>query len=66
MTASTRSNLALIFSLLTFVLAVVVFAFADGLRRWYSGLFFLLMAIVALLNAARWRSRADAPEDGAP
>ena len=32
-------------------LGVFVLVFADGLSRWYSGFFFLLIGIVALLNA---------------
>lgn len=35
-------------------LAVAVFVFAEGLRRWYSGGFFAVMGIVMLVNAYRW------------
>jgi hypothetical protein len=55
MTKKKMFNLALITGILCVVLSVVVFLFADGLRRWYSGLFFLLIGIVMLLNAFRWR-----------
>jgi len=33
------------------VLAAVILIYADGLRRWYSGLFFALIGAVLLLNA---------------
>jgi hypothetical protein len=32
------------------LLAVIVFVFANGLRRWYSGIFFAIIGTVALLN----------------
>ena len=34
--------------------AVIVFLFADGLRRWYSGIFFAIIGTVTLLNALYW------------
>lgn len=49
------SKLSLVFGILFIVLAVIVFVFADGLRRWYSGIFFALMGTVALVNALRRR-----------
>jgi hypothetical protein len=50
------SKFALTTGILFIVLAVVVFAFADGLRRWYSGMFFALIGAVVLVNAQRSRS----------
>ena len=48
-------RLALWAGIICIVLAVFVFVFADGLRRWYSGLFFAVLGIVALANAGYWR-----------
>ena len=48
------SKMVLILGILCTVLAVIVFVFADGLRRWYSGLFFVLIGAVTLLNAFYW------------
>ena len=31
--------------------AIVVLVFADGARRWYSGLFFAIMGVVVLAYA---------------
>ncbi len=59
MKRQTMSTMALVMGVLCIVLAVVILVFADGLRRWYSGLFFLLMGVVALTSAVRWR-RPDA------
>ena len=42
----------LVMGLACLALAIVIFIFADGLRRFYSGGFFLVMAIV-LLRASR-------------
>ena len=53
------SKLALVSGILCIVLALVVFVFADGLRRWYSGIFFTIMGAVALVNAVRWRRTTD-------
>jgi hypothetical protein len=49
------SKMALMLGILCVVVAVVVLIFADGLRRWYSGLFFVFLAVVMFANAARWR-----------
>ena len=51
MTKKTMRNVALVSGVLFVVLAVIVFVFADGLRRWYSGAFFALLGVVTLLNA---------------
>ena len=42
----------LVMGLACLALAIVIFVFADGLRRFYSGGFFLVMAIV-LIRASR-------------
>jgi cell division protein FtsW (lipid II flippase) len=43
-----------------FVLAILIFIFADGYRRLYSGIFFVVIGAVLLANA--WRSR-DQPDN---
>jgi ABC-type multidrug transport system permease subunit len=55
MNRKTMSKVALVTAIVCIVIAVVVFIFADGLRRWYSGIFFAVMALVMLVNALRWR-----------
>jgi hypothetical protein len=40
------------------VVAVAVFVFADGMRRWYSGIFFAIIGAVALAQALRGRKAA--------
>ena len=50
---------ALVAGILCIVLTVIVFVFADGLRRWYSGIFFAFMGTVLLVNAMRWRRAPD-------
>lgn len=37
--------------ILSVVAAVVIFVFADGARRWYSGIFFVILAVVMLVSA---------------
>ena len=59
MKRETMSKASLVMGVLCLVLALVILVFADGLRRWYSGLFFLLMGAVALTNAIRMRRVAD-------
>ncbi len=56
------SKMALVSGIVCIVMAVIVFTFAEGLRRWYSGGFFALMATVMLVNSLRWR-RAAARRD---
>lgn len=53
------SKLAWVVAILSIILAVVIFVFADGLRRWYSGAFFAIIGTVMLVNALRWRRTAD-------
>ena len=47
-------RLAVVLGVSFLLLAVIVFVFADGLRRWYSGIFFAIIGTVALLNAFYW------------
>ena len=50
-------RVTLVAGILCVVAAVIVFVFADGLRRWYSGIFFAVIAAVMLARAARaWRA----------
>ena len=53
------SKTALIWGVLCIVASVIVFVFADGLRRWYSGIFFAFMGALMLLNAKRWQRETD-------
>ena len=50
---------ALILGIIFLVLAVVVFVFASGGRRWYSGLFFAVIGLVALANTLRFRGPTE-------
>ena len=61
MSKKRMSQWALIIGILLIVLAVVVFALAEGLRRWYSGIFFAFMGTLLLVNAFRWRNHAGNP-----
>jgi hypothetical protein len=53
------NKVTLIVGILCMVLALVIFVFAEDLRRWYSGGFFAIIGTLMLLNAWRWRRRAD-------
>jgi hypothetical protein len=53
MNKDTLRKLALTVGPVCFVLAVAILVFADGPRRWYSGLFFVVMGAVALIGARR-------------
>jgi len=44
-------NAAVVLGILFLLLSLIVFVFADGLRRWYSGIFFAVIGTVTLLNA---------------
>jgi len=55
MRMETMNKVALWIGVLFTVFAVVVFLFADGLRRWYSGIFFAVLGIATLWGA--WRAR---------
>ena len=52
---------SLLLGLLFLCLAVVILVFADGLRRWYSGFFFLLMGLWVVLRA-RFGARKEEPD----
>jgi len=47
--------MSLVLGILCIVVAMIVFVFADGLRRWYSGIFFAMIGTVMLVNFLRWR-----------
>ena len=49
------SRVALVSGIICFVLALIILVFADGLRRWYSGIFFAIIGTVILVNALRSR-----------
>jgi len=44
------TKVGLVFGTLFIVLALVILLFADGLRRWYSGIFFAIIGTVTLAN----------------
>jgi len=48
-------KLPLIMMIVCFALAVVIFVFASGARRIYSGLFFTVIGAVMAVNLWRWR-----------
>ena len=50
MTKGTISKISLATAILFIALAVIVFIFAEGLRRWYSGIFFLLIGIAVFVT----------------
>jgi len=54
MKKNTISKMSLISSILCFALTVIIFVFADGPRRWYSGIFFAMIGLVMLINNRRW------------
>ena len=59
MTRTTMSKIASTTGVVCIVLAVIVLVSVDGLRRWYSGLFFAITGTVMLVNGARWRRGVD-------
>jgi len=44
-------------SIVSFVLAIIIFVFASGARRIYSGLFFALLGIAIIVNAKRLQNK---------
>lgn len=55
----TMRKSVMILGLLFFGLGIVVLVFADGLRRWYSGIFFILIGAVAFANGVARRGEAQ-------
>jgi hypothetical protein len=55
----TMKKLALSLGVVFVGLGVVILVLAEGLRRWYSGIFFVLIGIVALSNALVRREVPD-------
>jgi len=53
MTQGSRRNMAFITGIIFIALSLTVFLLADGLRRYYSGIFFLLIGIVSLAITRR-------------
>jgi uncharacterized membrane protein len=53
------SKYALIGGILSLIIAVIVFVFADGYRRYYSGIFFVIMGVVLLLQTRRGSHPTD-------
>ena len=43
----------LILGIFSFLIASVIFVFGDGLRRWYSGIFFVILSVALIANAKR-------------
>jgi hypothetical protein len=60
MKKNTMVYLALGAGILSIILAVIVFVFASGPRRLYSGIFFVFLGVVMLLNFIRWRKNGSA------
>ena len=56
MKKNTLSTIALFLGTVCILLAVMMFAFLDGLERWYSWVFFAIIGAVMLVNGLRWRS----------
>jgi len=54
------NRLSLILAVLSFALALIIFLLADGPRRWYSGVFFVVLGAVMLASAKRgWNLTGD-------
>ncbi len=59
MSGKSMSKIAFVTAILCILMAVIVFVFAEGLRRWYSGIFFTVMGLVMLVNTLRWGRVTD-------
>ena len=59
MSKNTMSKVGLVVGSLCVVLAAIIFVVADGLRRWYSGIFFAIGGAATLVSTLRWRRVAD-------
>lgn len=53
------SKTQLVIGVICLALAAVIFVFAEGARRIYSGAFFTVIGVVMLLNAKWGRSGAN-------
>ena len=51
MTNRNKYIVYLIIAIVFILLSIIIFFMAEGLRRWYSGGFFLIMGGIALLKA---------------
>lgn len=49
-------KMQMLIAVVALILAIVIFVFAEGARRYYSGGFFALVSIVNLLMAMKKRS----------
>ena len=56
MTKKTMSKMVLVSGILFVVLAVIIFVFADGPSRYYSGLLLAIMGTFMLAKALQSRS----------
>ena len=59
MTRKTKINLGFTGAILFLGLSLIVFVFAEGIRRWYSGFFFFILGSVMLSNALYWKRDTD-------
>ncbi len=50
-------NWQILLSIVSFILAIIIFAFASGARRIYSGLFFTFIGIVNIANGRRLKNK---------
>jgi hypothetical protein len=50
---------SLVLGLVFLILAVVIFIFADGPRRFYSGGFFLILAVFLLVSSRKRAADAE-------
>jgi len=50
MKSSVKRKMALIPAILCIALSIIIFVFADGLRRFYSGAFFLILGITLFVT----------------
>jgi len=50
-TTKNKYKLYLLIAIIFFILSVIILVLADGLRRWYSGGFFLIMGGIVISKA---------------
>ena len=51
MTNKNKFKVYLCIAVVFFILSVIIFIIADGLRRWYSGAFFFILGSVTIVKA---------------